>query len=82
MGPPEVGKITVKNANNFNSQNNYLFSRKWHLILIFHDSNACILFLEKVAYVATGDAIRMANEIFGPNGWSSSVVSLQQDFVS
>lgn len=37
---------------------------------------------EKVAYVATGDAIRMANEIFGPNGWSSSVVSLQQDFVS
>lgn len=41
-----------------------------------------LLFLEKVAYVATGDAIRMANEIFGPNGWSSSVVSLQQDFVS
>eukprot|EP00029_Vermamoeba_vermiformis_P003917 TRINITY_DN14451_c0_g1_i1.p1 TRINITY_DN14451_c0_g1~~TRINITY_DN14451_c0_g1_i1.p1 ORF type:complete len:265 (+),score=61.75 TRINITY_DN14451_c0_g1_i1:125-919(+) len=36
---------------------------------------------KKVAYVATGDAIRMANEIFGPNGWSSSVVSLQQDFL-
>jgi recombination DNA repair RAD52 pathway protein len=36
---------------------------------------------EQVAYIACNDLIKLANEIFGASGWSSSVTHLQQEFV-
>jgi recombination DNA repair RAD52 pathway protein len=40
-----------------------------------------ILCEERVAYIPCNDLIQLANDIFGPNGWSSSVTHLQQEFV-
>jgi len=34
-----------------------------------------------IAYVATNTIIEEVNNIFGPNGWSSQVTNLQQDFI-
>mmetsp|Transcript_8727 Transcript_8727/g.12046 ORF Transcript_8727/g.12046 Transcript_8727/m.12046 type:complete len:267 (-) Transcript_8727:794-1594(-) len=36
---------------------------------------------QKLAYIETWKAIEMANEIFGYNGWSSSVINLSQDYI-
>jgi recombination DNA repair RAD52 pathway protein len=35
----------------------------------------------KVAYLAAEKAINLANEVFGFNGWSSSIQQVQIDFV-
>jgi DNA repair and recombination protein RAD52 len=37
---------------------------------------------QKVHYLAAEKCINLANEVFGFNGWSSSVQSIQIDFVS
>src|SRR5277367_6633175 len=36
---------------------------------------------QKVAYLAAEKVINLANEVFGFNGWSSSVQNIQIDFV-
>jgi DNA recombination protein Rad52 len=36
---------------------------------------------KQIAYVATAVVIEEANNIFGPDGWSSSVTNLSQDFL-
>jgi DNA repair and recombination protein RAD52 len=37
---------------------------------------------QKVHYLAAEKCINLANEVFGFNGWSSSIQSIQIDFVS
>lgn len=53
---------------------------KFASILLFECASS-FLILGKVAYLESWRAIELANEIFGFNGWSSSVISLSQDFV-
>jgi len=36
---------------------------------------------KQVAYIACDNLIKLANDIFGPSGWSSSVTNLQQEFL-
>lgn len=37
--------------------------------------------LENVPYITSDMAIQLANDIFGPTGWSSEVRQFQQDYV-
>lgn len=37
---------------------------------------------QKVHYLAADKCINLANEVFGFNGWSSSIQNIQIDFVS
>lgn len=37
---------------------------------------------QKVHYLAADKCISLANEVFGFNGWSSSIQNIQIDFVS
>lgn len=39
------------------------------------------VFPETLVYTATSQVIEEVNNIFGPDGWSSSVTNLSQDFV-